>query len=161
MSTIRIVWGTGGGPTATAATDAALAAAGVHEYNLVTVSSILPAGPAIEVVERAPSLGPPGARLTVVRALATSTADRACAGLGWARTPDGPGVVYEATGASPSSVREEVETGLEAGCALRDRELPRRGSRYVWIDANESEDAVVAAVVLAVLGEGERVMASE
>ncbi|MEF8907067.1 MAG: pyruvoyl-dependent arginine decarboxylase, partial [Haloarculaceae archaeon] len=40
MSVIRVVWGSGTGPTGTAAYDAALAEAGVHDYNLVTVSSV-------------------------------------------------------------------------------------------------------------------------
>jgi arginine decarboxylase len=40
MGSIRIVRGTATGPTAMAAYDAALAAAGVHNYNLVSVSSV-------------------------------------------------------------------------------------------------------------------------
>ena len=43
MGTIRVVRGTATGPTATASYDAALAAANVHDYNLVSVSSVIPA----------------------------------------------------------------------------------------------------------------------
>ena len=67
MDTIRIVWGVGDGPTEMASYDAALADAGVHNYNLVTVSSMIPAGAEIEVADTAPYLGPPGNRLTVVQ----------------------------------------------------------------------------------------------
>ena len=44
MGRVRIVWGSSRGPTALSAYDAALAAANVHDYNVVHVSSVLPAG---------------------------------------------------------------------------------------------------------------------
>lgn len=158
MSAIRIVRGTGRGPTETAAYDAALADAGVHEYNLVCVSSVLPAGAPLEVTETAPDLGPPGHRLTVVQARASAASGTACAGLGWARAADGVGVVYEGAGADREAARRAVESGLAAGRALRDRRFTERGSRYACVDADATDDAVAAAVVLAVLGEGEPVI---
>ncbi len=62
MSTIRVVWGTATGPTALAAYDAALAEAGVHNYNLISLSSVIPTEPAIEVTGTAPDLGRPAKR---------------------------------------------------------------------------------------------------
>lgn len=72
MGRVRIVWGTGTGSTALASYDAALAAAGVHEYNLVRVSSVLPADTTVDVVGTAPDLGPVGGTLTVVEARETA-----------------------------------------------------------------------------------------
>lgn len=95
-SAVRIVDGTGSGPTATASYDAALATAGVHNYNLVTVSSVLPADATVVEADAAPDLGPAGSRLTVVQARATVAGPgAACAGLGWSREPGGPGILYE------------------------------------------------------------------
>ncbi|MFC6728802.1 pyruvoyl-dependent arginine decarboxylase, partial [Natronoarchaeum mannanilyticum] len=72
MEPIRIVWGTGEGPTEMASYDAALADAGIENYNLVSVSSIVPAGAEIDPVGTAPDLGPAGERLTVVEGRATA-----------------------------------------------------------------------------------------
>lgn len=155
MSVIRIVWGVGGGPTATASYDAALAAAGIHDYNLVTVSSVIPAGPPIEAAGTAPDLGPVGNRLTVVQGRATVESGVACAGLGWRRDGDGPGIFYEASGTDPETVRETVEDGLDAGCALRDWTPTDRGGKYV---TTADEGAYTTAIVLAVYGESEPIV---
>jgi arginine decarboxylase len=116
---VHVVSGLGRGPTETAAYDAALADAGVHNYNLVPVSSVLPADAAVESVDTVPSLGPAGARLTVVQSRSSSRSGRIVAGLGWATGP-GPGIVYEAAGRDPETVRRSIRRGLDAGCALRD-----------------------------------------
>ena len=123
MSTIRVAWGGGTGPTEMAAYDAALAAAGIEDYNLVTVSSVVPADAHLEVVGEAPDLGPVGNRLTVVQGRADRApgADApAVAGLGWARSRSGRGLFYEATGTDTEAVRAEIEAGLAAGRDLRD-----------------------------------------
>jgi arginine decarboxylase len=151
---VRVVWGTGRGPTELAAYDAALAAAGVGNYNLVAVSSILPEGATVAVEGTAPDLGPAGARLTVVQARATVEGPgRVAAALGWAGGP-GPGVVYEAGGAiAEADARDEVEAGLERGRDLRDWTFDDQGVESV---AAEGEPGVhTAAVVLATLGDPE------
>jgi arginine decarboxylase len=116
---VHVASGVGRGPTDTAAYDAALAAAGVHNYNLVPVSSVLPADAEVVEVDAVPPLGPAGNRLTVVQSRATATSGRLAAGLGWATGP-GPGILYEATGTDAGAVRSAVERGLDAGCELRD-----------------------------------------
>jgi arginine decarboxylase len=116
---VHVASGVGRGPTETAAYDAALAAAGVHNYNLVVVSSVLPADAEVVEVERVPSLGPTGDRVTVVQSLATGATGRLAAGLGWTTGP-GPGLFYEATGTDPDAVATAVEEGLAAGSRLRD-----------------------------------------
>lgn len=120
MEAIRVVWGSGTGPTAMASYDAALADAGVHNYNLVTVSSMLPPGADVEAVGTAGDLGEVGGRLTVVEARATATdPGHVSAGLAWAQSPDG-GLFYEAAGRTDAAdVEERVRQGLAAGQELR------------------------------------------
>lgn len=158
MQPIRIVWGTGRGPTALSAYDAALAEAGVHDYNLVRLSSVIPGGPAIEEVGTAPDLGPAGEALHVVEASARGDAGHQSAVLAWARSPDGPGVFYEAGASAPAdAVQAEAKTGVEAGVDLRDRDYDEPRFRTVSIDADGAEGHA-AAVAIAVYGESVRLV---
>lgn len=153
MGTIRVVWGTGTGPTAMASYDAALAAANVHDYNLVRVSSVVPADAAIEAVGEAPDLGPVGGRLTVVEARATVPPDEAgpaVASLAWVREPEGPGLFYEAGGTDREAVAARVDAGLRAGRRLRDWGFGEPRRRTTTVEA--PDDAFATAVVLAVYG---------
>ncbi|WP_134670203.1 pyruvoyl-dependent arginine decarboxylase [Halorussus marinus] len=154
MSTIRVVWGTATGPTEMASYDAALADANVHNYNLVAVSSVVPADAAVEAVGTAPDLGPAGERLTVVEARATRAGPGGVtAGLGWTTGP-GPGLFYEVAGeADPEDVRERVGAGLEAGRDLR--EWTFDDERIETASADAEPGTYATAVVLAVYGESE------
>lgn len=158
MGTIRIVWGTASGPTEIAAYDAALAEANVHNYNLVGVSSVIPADATIEVVGTAPDLGPAGNRLTVVEAHHVEAGPGSVtAGLGWATTDDGPGIFYEASGAADEAdVRERLAQGLAAGRELRDWEFTDEDYQIVSTDAETG--TYTSAVVLAVYGESEPII---
>jgi arginine decarboxylase len=154
MGVIRIVWGTASGPTAIASYDAALAAANVHNYNLVSVSSVVPADATIEVVGDAPSLGPAGERLTVVEGRSTVSPDdagRVAACLGWSRESEGPGIFYESAGREPEAVRDRVDQGLKAGQELRSWDFDDEGKRLVT--ANADSEMYTTAVVLAVYGD--------
>lgn len=159
MSGIRVVWGSATGPTSVGAFDAALAGAGVHDYNLVTVSSVIPAGVPLEVVGTAPSLGSTGDGLTVVLSRRTvgPGADRpAVAGLGWARSDDGPGVFYEAAGDDPEEVRAEIRDGLEHAVDLRD--WPVADSDALVRAREPVADAFATAVVLGIYGESRPIL---
>lgn len=150
MSLIRLVWGTASGPTALSSFDAALAEAGIHNYNLVTLSSVIPAEPDVEVVGTAPDLGPVGDELHVVESSATAApGERAAAGIGWARSESGRGIFYEVDGSDPDGVREEIETGLAAGRELRDWEFVEED---VVVRSVEAGDEHATAVVCAVYG---------
>lgn len=154
MGLVRVVWGSATAPTAMASYDAALAEANVHDYNLVAVSSVVPAAATVEAVGEAPDLGPAGERLTVVEARSTvapGAASSAVAGLGWSREPDGPGIFYEASGTDPDDVRERVEAGLEAGRGLREWDFAEEGRRFETRAADP--EGYTTAVVLAVYGE--------
>jgi len=156
MSTIRVVWGTATGPTALASYDAALSEAGVHNYNLRTLSSVIPAGPDIEVVGTAPDLGPPGEGLTVVQSAVTAApGERAAAGIGWARSESGPGIFYEVEGTDPDAVRAEIREGLTAGRDLREWEFV---DEHVQVRSVAPAAEYATAVVLAAYGESEPVV---
>jgi arginine decarboxylase len=157
MSTIYVAEGAGVGPTAVAAYDAALADAGVHNYNLVPVSSIVPAEATVTEVDVVPDRGPAGNRLTVVEArTSTAEAEPVAAGLGWATGP-GPGLFYEATGADPETVRSEVRDGLAAGKELRDWTFTDE-STLVSTATGTPDDDYVTALVVAAYGTSEPIL---
>ena len=181
MTTIHVAGGVGVADTAMASYDAALADANLHNYNLVAVSSVVPAEATVEAVAEAPALGPAGNRLTVVEARRTIGPDDevdfreggragaedaeskraprrhpdAVAGLGWATGP-GPGLFYEVTGEDPTDVRERIEAGLDAGSDLRDWELPDRETRVETVAAEPGRYAT--AVVIAAYGESKPIL---
>lgn len=156
--TIRVVWGTGTGPTEMAAYDAALADANVHNYNLVGVSSVIPADVDVEAVGTAPDLGPAGNRLTVVEARANAPGPcHLSAGLGWGESADGPGLFYEAAGETDAAdVEQRVRTGLDAGKSLRDWEFVRDSLQSVSLDVDSGEYGAV--VVLAAYGKSSSIV---
>ncbi len=159
MSSIHVAWGAGRAPTAMSAYDAALADANLHNYNLVPVSSVIPADADVEVCEDvvAPDLGPAGNQLTVVEAHANAAGPtHISAGLGWATGP-GPGLFYEVADTTDATdVEQRVRTGLDAGRDLRDWEFTDETVRTVSIDAEPGEYASV--VVVAAYGESEPII---
>ena len=159
MSLIRVVWGTATGPTAMASYDAALAEAGIANYNLVSVSSVIPAGVPVEAVGEAPGLGPAGERLTVVEARATATGpSTVSAALGWVESvEDGPGLFYEAAGqADAADVERRVREGLRAGGDLREWHL---AEPQVVVESDRAASGTyTTALVLAVYGESEPIL---
>ena len=159
MNRIHVAGGVGVAPTEMAAYDAALSDANLHNYNLVRVSSIVPAEATVECVDRVPDLGPAGNRLTVVESRLTAAPgahdDLLVAGLGWATGP-GPGLFYEATGRDPAAVRQELEDGLDAGSELRDWELSQR--EFEITTAHPNDDDWTTVVTLAAYGESEPII---
>jgi arginine decarboxylase len=153
---IRVVAGTATGPTAIASYDAALADASVHNYNLLTLSSVVPPGADIEVRDVAPDLGPAGSRLTVVQARATvEGAGRATAALGWTREDErGPGVFYETGGEfDRTEAHRRVEAGIEHAREIRTWNL---GDTSIESASAVTDGAsFVTGVVVAAYGEAE------
>lgn len=151
--TIRVAWGTGSGPTEMAAYDAALADANLHNYNLVSVSSVIPADETVTAVGTTPDLGPAGNQLTVVEAHASAAGPhRVSAGLAWATSESDPGLFYEVADESdPADVDARVRAGLEAGTALREWAFSDTTVRTASTHADPGEYA--SAVVVAAYGE--------
>jgi arginine decarboxylase len=163
MSTIRVVWGSATGPTPTASYDAALADANVHNYNLITVSSVVPADPAVERVGTAPDLGPTGNALTVVQSRETvppGSDDPAVAGVGWLRSRSGRGLFYEAAGRDRIAVRERIRDGLAAGTDLREWTFEDDATIQLETTA-PSPDEHSTAVVVAAYGRSRSLFAGD
>ena len=115
---IHLTTGLGTGPTPLAAFDAALLASGVHNYNLIQLSSVIPEkSKIIEHTGKIPLRpGSWGDRLYVV--MAQHRVDRpneeAWAGIGWMQAKDGRGVFVEHHGSSETTVKQDITDSLEA-----------------------------------------------
>ena len=113
---ITVTTGVGRGPTAVAAFDAALLSAGVANYNLITLSSVIP--PA-SVIRRASFQSPAdeyGHRLYVVIARCDQSArgKEAWAGIGWTQEENtGRGLFVELHGDNRASVAADIHASLE------------------------------------------------
>lgn len=113
---INITSGRGTAPTALASFDSALAQAGIANFNLIYLSSIIPAGSRI-ADEREFQIQDAewGDRLYVVMAQQRETeiGKEAWAGIGWVQEPDsGRGLFVEHHGNSQHFVEAQVEESL-------------------------------------------------
>lgn len=147
---IVITSGTGSGPTPIAAFDHALLNAGIANYNLLYLSSVLPAG---SRVVRRPFQAPReefGHRLYVVLAhLETHIhGESVCAGLGWVQAPEtGKGLLVEIHGTSHRAVERGIERSLKAMVANRHEPYGPIDSEITGIECRaEPVCALVAAV---------------
>ncbi len=147
---IVVSHGTGEGPTDLAAFDSALLAAGVENYNLIALSSVIP--PGVEIVRARFESSPDeyGRRLYVVMAHSGANVEGAgaCAGLGWTReTGAGGGLFVECTGTTDAEVHDAIVASLDSMTASRRREYGPIESEVTGI---ECTGRPVAAVVVAV-----------
>ena len=125
--TIRVSAGTGTGRTTLAAFDSALADAGVSDFNLVRLSSIVPPGSQVlEVAGPQQVQGGHGDVLYCVyaRAHAMLPGHEAWAGVAWSRRDDGSGAGLFVEHEGPS--REQVSTDLTH--SLQDLSATRGGA---------------------------------
>ena len=110
---ITVRTGTGCGRTPLAAFDHALLSAGTADFNLVTLSSMIPPHSRVRVVDE-PLPGGHGDRLYCV--LSTAYAERpgetVWAGLGWRFDAGTAGMFVEHTGPSEQSLLEQIELSL-------------------------------------------------
>src|SRR3989344_8912516 len=115
---INISAGTGVGPTEIAAFDHALVNAGVANFNLVYLSSVLPPGSDVVVNEKPVSpKGGWGDRLYVVMAQKRTSQrnQEAWAGIGWMQDPKSKkGLLVEHEGHSEDEVRADIGNSLKA-----------------------------------------------
>ena len=145
---IFVAAGSGQGSTALAAFDAALAQAGIANYNLIVLSSVIP--PGAEVV-LAPFPSQPeewGRRLYVVMAEQREVLPgrEAWAGLGWVQQPDGRGLFVEHAGQS----REAVEGSIRASLGdLVERRPGSWGEVHLLTHGVRCQDRPVCALVVA------------
>ena len=117
---IDVRTGVGRGPTELAAFDAALRDANIANFNLIVLSSVIPPGTDITVLEDATEHRPPGDwgdRLYVVMAQErTSTVGQTVsAGIGWVQDEEsGRGLFVEHEGREEWRVRQDIQLSLDA-----------------------------------------------
>jgi arginine decarboxylase len=114
---ITIATGTGQGPTPLAAFDAALRDAGVANYNLIYLSSVIPTESVIQRAKYVTPIADYGYRLYLVMARqdAQTVGEMAWAGLGWTQEQEtGRGLFAELHGMSRSQVERDIHTTLDS-----------------------------------------------
>ena len=152
---IPVVTGIGHGHTELSAYDDALWKAGIGNFNVIALSSVIPPG-----WEPAPQSEPDlrrtwGNRLYVVQAAASSSGQREtglAAGIGWAIFDHGGGVFVEhhGTAADAGSALQTVERDIELSIAdlcLRRTAVPARRGKAT-ISAMASGPCCVLAVAI-------------
>lgn len=115
---INITSGTGVGPTELAAFDHALVSAGAANFNLIYLSSVLPPGSEVSVLDT-PNIpeGDWGDKLYIVKAVkSTSRRNKEVwAGIGWMQDEETKkGLLVEHEGNSEAEVRGDIENSLKA-----------------------------------------------
>ena len=120
---IRVTKGTGTGETRMAAFDAALYAAGIANYNLVRLSSIIPPGFKVRLEQCRENNKNFGDRLYVVYAsqIENEAGKDAWAGIGWVLATDGSGkgLFTEHEAHSEHEVRDLIRKTLSSMTAYR------------------------------------------
>lgn len=117
---ITISSGVGTGPTTLAAFDGALYAAGIANYNLLILSSVIP--PATTIIQNDESYSPAipgewGDRLYVVMAEQRTdvVGQEVWAGIGWVQDKEtGKGLFVEHEGQSEAAVKDSITASLKA-----------------------------------------------
>jgi arginine decarboxylase len=117
--------GAGTGPTNLAAFDAALRDAGIANFNLLVLSSVIPPASLVtsdrQSIDPRRKIGEWGDRLYVVMAerRVDTPGQEAWAGIGWVQDETGKGLFVEHEGSSEHSVRGDIEASLEALASAR------------------------------------------
>ena len=152
---IHITSGIGTGPTTLAAFDSALNHAGIANYNLLRLSSVIPPNTEIVLHEKQPISkelmpGEWGDRLYVVMAehRAERPNEEAWAGIGWVQDPETKkGLFVEHEGTSETTVRRDITQSLEALMATRNVDF---GPIQMVVDGRVCKHTPICAMVVAV-----------
>jgi len=157
---ICVVSGVGEGQTLLSSFDAALKSAGVYNYNLLYLSSIIP--PGSRVIEKDEYQTPEneyGHKLYVVRAVAQSdtVGTTISAGVGWYQLPDGRGVFVEheifssklTETEAAEKLKETIVASLKDICQFRQFDFDENNVRYK-IETQRVGDKPKTLVVIAV-----------
>jgi arginine decarboxylase len=151
---IHITHGTGSGNTRLAAFDAALRNAGVSDFNLLYLSSVIPPDSILRIHEQGiPEGTVPGEwgdRLYVVKAdsRVSTPGVEAWAGVGWVQEKSsGKGLFVEHEGHDEQSVRRDIENSMNDLMKTRGVSF---GPLHMQVAGRRCIDAPVCAVVLSV-----------
>lgn len=149
--TIAVTTGAGEADTALAAFDAALLEAGIGNFNLIPLSSVIPTGAL--VVEKHPDFDEEavwGHRLYLVLAeqRAETPDAEAWAGIGWIQDPDsGRGLFVEHEGTSEEQVVSDIERSLANMRATRPQQF---GPVQMVVRGTRCSERPVSALVAAI-----------
>ena len=154
---IYITSGKGYGKTPLSAFDAALKGAGVYNYNLITLSSIIPPNTVIRMKKFRSTPAEYGNRLYVVKAEIRSRESGKYIGsaLGWYQLADGRGVfveheeIGETKEAIGANLREEIHKSLTDLCKFRRFPIIKKNMK-MKISLVKVEDSPACALVIAV-----------
>lgn len=146
---IHVTSGTGTGPTALAAFDAAALVAGRINHNMIYLSSFIPPGAVIEQAKYVVPQVEWGQRVYVVMARedADERGQDAWAGLGWVQDKSGRGMFVEHHGRSKQGVFDAIHTTLESMIKNRNIEF---GPVQYEIVGIVCKDQPVCAIAMAV-----------
>jgi arginine decarboxylase len=148
---IHISKGAGTGPTELSAFDQALIKAGIANFNLIYLSSVIPPGSDIVLNKKAiPPAGGWGDRLYVVIAQKRTIQrnQEVWAGVGWIQDPKSKkGLLVEHEGHNESEVRADIENSLHA---LAQNRKENFGPINMEVMGIRCEDKPVCALVVAV-----------
>lgn len=145
---IYLTYGVGAGDTEISAFDRALWDAGIGDYNLIFLSSVIPAGSNIVVGKVDFNGRDIGRKLYAVisKSINSFLNDFACAGLGWAVREDGSGVFLEESGDTENETIKKINSGLESMVSYRNGNY----SNFNKIAKIKCEGRPVCAVVAAI-----------
>lgn len=154
---IFVTSGTGHGKTPLSAFDAALKDAGVNNYNLIYISSIIPKSTVVKIKKYQAKRSEYGNRLYVVRAEIRSRESGKYIGaaLGWYQMPDGRGVfveheeIGETEEAVKSNLAEEVHESLSDLCRIRNFPINKKSIK-MKMSIMKVESSAGSVLVLAV-----------
>jgi len=154
---INIAAGTGVGPTELAAFDHALVSAGVANFNLIYLSSVLPPGSDVALSDGPLTLDQEkwGDRLYVVMAQKRTSQrnQEVWAGIGWMQDPEsGKGLLMEHEGHNESEIRADIDNSLKALAQNRGMKF---GPAHMKIVGKKCVSLPVCALVVAVFESAE------
>ena len=154
---IRVSTGSGAGYTRLAAFDAALFAAGVANYNIIRLSSVVPPYAVVREVPGSEQLqGTPGdvAYCVYAASYASTPGEQAWAGIAWAldHHQSGAGLFVEHTASSESVVRRDLHATIAAMSLTRGLHYRLAG---LTVSSAVCVDHPVCAVVIATYGAAE------
>lgn len=152
---IHIAGGTGMGLTKLSAFDSALFDAGIANYNLIRLSSVIPPETTVVLHKKTPIPGHvlPGSwgdRLYIVMAeqRVETPNEEAWAGIGWVQDPETQkGLFVEHEGGSEKTVRSDIEQSLKALMETRDIDF---GKIHMVVKGVTCVDKPACSLVIAV-----------
>jgi len=152
---INIVWGKGHGPTKKTAYDSALKKTGIHNYNLISLSSIVPPNTNVIKSGSIDQEWETGTIVSVVQARNTSSnvGEKISAGLSWKKTNGNNGGIFleEHCDNDKNKCKKKLYAGMNKMIKNRPEWNWKDNVNYKIIDANV-EGPYTTVLVLAIFG---------